>query len=122
MVAVRYRGLGHGHPSAGSACANPASSIVIAAHLLRREVTHRSRRLRPAAGARAAANTPRLRRIPLTTATIGSAEIILRSSTACSVTRYLPRSGGFMHRLASLVIRGGRRIRWSAIRANEVPG
>src|SRR5215469_1194531 len=41
-------------------------------------------------------------RSPTTAITIGSAGIILRSSAACSVPRYLPRRGGFMHAKAEV--------------------
>lgn len=40
---------------------------------------------------------PGLQLIPSAAITIGGAGIILRSSTACSVTRYLPRTGAFIH-------------------------
>jgi hypothetical protein len=54
------------------------------------------------------ANPPGCERIPLAAATIGSAGIILRSSTACSVTRYLPRTASFMHWCATSILRTGR--------------
>src|SRR6266566_117966 len=56
--------------------------------------------------------SPRVRKNPLAAATIGSAGIILRSSTACSVTRYLPRTASFMHCAASILRAWLRRIVW----------
>src|SRR6266699_5546861 len=87
-----------------------------------REVTHRhgqhSFRGRPA---RLLANPP-LRKNPLTATAIGSAGIILRSSTSCSVTRYLPRTASFMHCAASILRAWLRRIVWWGARVNEDAG
>jgi hypothetical protein len=59
---------------------------------------------------------------PAAALTIGSAGIILRSSTACSVTRYLPRTAGFMHCVASMLGARLRRIRWWGCPVNEDTG
>src|SRR5712692_747039 len=86
------------------------------------EVTHRHKNVTHRS-ARAPFRLPRSGGSPTTATTIGSAGIILRSSAACSVTRYLPRTGGFMHDFAvrSPLVRPRRTLRaW--IRVNEDPG
>src|SRR6266568_5000481 len=92
--------------------AGTVRSSLVAAHLQNTRghaPSHGNRILRRRARRLA---SPRVRKNPLAAATIGSAGIILRSSTACSVTRYLPRTASFMHCAASILRAWLRRIVW----------